>query len=764
MGAASGPAPDGTFPGVVGRTVRDSTPWWPAPVAAPPGSPNIVVIVVDDVGFADLGCFGSEIETPNIDRLAASGLRYNNFHTTALCSPTRACLLTGRNHHSVGMGVVTNWDTGFPGYRGRIARSAGTLAEILRPAGYNTFATGKWHLTPPEETTAAGPFDQWPVQRGFDRFYGFLDGATDQWTPDLVHDNHPVEPPSRPGYHLTEDIVTRSIQLVRDQVSAHPEKPFFLYMCFGTAHYPLHAPREHVDKYRGTFDRGWDTCRAERLARQTELGIVPAGTELAPRMAGVPAWDELDPDERRLCARLQEAYAGMLDHTDAHIGRFLDSLVDVGQHEQTLVVFLSDNGATLEGGRVGSVNWLRYINGLPDDDLDEALAVLDDIGGPTTSPVYPMGWGQAGNTPLKRFKQNTHGGGVRDPLIVSWPGRITDGGAIRTQYCHAVDVVPTVVDVLGIDPPAELGGVPQQPIEGVSLAPTFGDPAAPSAKQVQYFEMLGNRAVWRDGWKAVTYHAPGQDFDDDRWELYHVAEDFSECHDLASQFPERLDELVDLWWAEAGRHQVLPLDDRILERFHVPKPRPITDRSTFTYYPGARIPSSASPDVRNVSYTITAHVDRPASGGHRLDDGRAGDGRAGDGVIVSCGDRFSGYALFVHDDRLVHDYNCGGVHHVVRSSTPLPTGPSTLEFRFTRTGHLQGVGSLHVDGHEVGSAPIPRTLGTTVGPTGVSIGRSALSPVSDLYDRPFEFAGTIAKVVFEIGDDREAAGPVDIHD
>jgi len=716
------------FEGVIGRTVAESTPWWPQPTLPPAGSPDVVVVVLDDVGFADLGCFGSAIRTPHVDRLAADGLRYNNFHTTALCSPTRACLLTGRNHHSVGMGVVSNWDTGFPGYRGRVSRRAGTLAEVLRGSGYATFAVGKWHLAPIEETTAAGPYDQWPLQRGFDRYYGFLDGATNHWAPDLVYDNHRVEPPQRNGYHLTEDLVDRATEFLRDHLSVLPEKPFFLYLCFGTAHSPLHAPREYIDAYRGAFDHGWDRERDEVLRRQVELGIVPPGTELAPRNAGVRPWSELSAAERAVSARLQEVYAAMIEHTDAHLGRLLSSLRD-----NTLVVFLSDNGATLEGGPTGSVNYFRWVNGLPPGEI----ADLDAIGGPTTYPTYPMGWGQVSNTPLKRYKQNTHAGGIRDPLIVHWPGHVATPGAVRTAFVHAVDIAPTVLDLLGTPPPDEIAGVPQAPVEGTSFAATLTDPAAPSQKGAQYFEMLGNRAIWRLGWKAVTYHTPGTDFDADRWELYHLDSDFSECRDLAQSHPDLLAELVELWWSEAARYGVLPLDDRILERFLVPKPRPITDRSTFVYYPGARIPGEGAANVIDVSYTVTAHVSA-----------------LGDGVLLCHGDRFSGYSFFVQDGHLVHDYNCAGVHTVVRSAAPVPKGARELRYRFTKTGRLRGTGALDVDGVAVATVEVPQTLGIHMNAIGVSVGRNPLSPVSPLYESPFDFSGRLDRVVIELGDDR----------
>ncbi len=722
MGAEDG------FGGLIGRTVAESTPWWPEPLLPAAGSPDVVVMVLDDVGFADLGCFGSAIRTPHIDGLAGNGLRYNNFHTTALCSPTRACLLTGRNHHSVGMGVVSNWDTGFPGYRGRVSKRAGTLAEVLHGIGYATFAVGKWHLAPIEETTAAGPYDQWPLQRGFDRYYGFLDGATNHWAPDLVYDNHRIEPPMHDGYHLTEDLVDRACEFVRDHVSVLPEKPFFLYLSFGTAHSPLHAPRPFIEAYRGAFDQGWDRCRDDVLGRQVDLGVVPAGTRLAPRNTGVQPWDELSASQRAVSARLQEVYAAMIEHTDVHIGRLLSALRD-----NTLVIFLSDNGATLEGGPTGSVNYFRWVNGLPAGEITD----LDAIGGPTTYPSYPMGWGQVSNTPLKRYKQNTHSGGIRDPLIVSWPGHVAGAGTVNTSFVHAVDVAPTVFDLLGVGPPGDIAGVPQMPIEGTSFAATLSGRSPLPAKSVQYFEMLGNRAIWRLGWKAVTYHTPGTAFDDDRWELYHLDTDFSECRDLAETHADVLAELVELWWSEAGTHHVLPLDDRILERFLVPKPRPITGRSTFVYYPGARIPGEGAANTIDVSFTITAHV-----------------ARGGDGVLICHGDRFSGYSLFVQDGHLVHDYNCAGAHTTVQSSAPVPPGASTLRYRFTKTGRLRGTAALEIDGTHAGSVEVPQTLGTHINAIGVSVGRNPLSPVSPLYEAPFPFSGALEKVVVELGDDR----------
>ena len=614
----------------IGHTTDESTPYWPQPASAPAGAPNVIYIVFDDMGFADLGCYGSEIATPHIDALAAGGLRYTNFHTTALCSPTRAALLTGRNHHSVGMGGLADWDLGFPGMRGRISRSAGTLAEMLRAQGYNTFATGKWHLTPTFETSPAGPFDQWPLQRGFDRFYGFLEGETNQFHPELTLDNHHIDAPDREGYHLSEDIVDTSIGFIRAQQMVTPDKPFFLYLCLGAQHAPHHAPAAFIDKYVPVFEKGWDLTRSERLARQKAMGIVPADTLLPERNAGVKAWDSLSDDERRLAVKLQAAFAGMLEHADLQIGRLLDDLAQAGKLANTVIALISDNGASQEGSPFGTVNALRYFNGVRDT-LAENLAHIVEIGQAHLNNNYPLGWAMAGNTPLKRYKQNTHGGGVRDPLILHYPKRITDRGGIRHQFHHVCDITPTVLELTGVAPPEAIAGVTQQPIEGTSLAYSFAAPMAPTRKRTQYFEMLGHRGIWHDGWKAVTWHRPGTSFDADQWELYHLDRDFNEMNDLAAEQPARLQEMVRRWFSEAGACQVLPMNDT-LNRFVSSNPYSVAARRHWELLPGCgRIAQAAAPDIRNRSYRITAHVEMPAGGAS--------------GVLIAQGDWCGGYAL-----------------------------------------------------------------------------------------------------------------------
>lgn len=734
---------EGRFGGVIGRTYLDSTPWWPEPARPPRGAPDIVFIVLDDVGFADLGCYGSEIETPNVDRLAATGLRYTNFHVTAMCSPTRACLMTGRNAHAVGMGIIAEWATGFPGYRGRITRRAATLAEMLRDHAYNTLAVGKWHLVPMAEATAAGPFEDWPLGRGFDRWYGFHGALTDQWHPELFEDNHPVHAPERDRYHLSGDLVDRALAFVRDQRAAAPDRPFFLYLAFGACHWPHHVPREYIEKYRGWYDRGWDALRAERLARQKALGIVPPNTRLAPRNPGVPAWEDLSADERRVSARLQEVYAAFLDHTDAQIGRLLAGLEAFSRADNALVLLLSDNGASPEGGPLGAVNARKHM-GYERDTLRDGLLALERLGTEHAFNHYPMGWAQASNTPLKWYKKDTHGGGIRAPLVVRWPARIRDPG-IRTQYHHVTDVVPTVLEVLGTEAPIVYKGVAQLPAHGVSMAYTFDAPGTPTRKVTQHYELLGDRAIWHRGWKAVARHEKGVDFDADRWELYHVDEDFSECHDLADTHPEKLRELVELWWSEAGAFVVLPLDDREYER--VAADVAARARAVYTYYPGmARIDRLSGPDVSDRSYSITAHVEIPATGA--------------EGVLLAAGSRFAGYVLYVKDGRLVHEYvYAQDARIVIRSDVPVPTGRCTLGYQFTRTGPRQGRAALHIDAKRVAAAEVPKTWPIYALAGGVLCGRDGGSPVSDAYACPFEFTGTLHRVVVELRDDGQADLP-----
>lgn len=700
--------------------------------------PNVVIVVLDDAGFADLGAFGSSIRTPNIDRLAAEGLRYTGFHTTGLCSPSRAALLTGRNHHTVGMRTIANFATMDENNLGRITPGAATLAEMLRGNGYNTLAVGKWHLVPLHETTPAGPFNNWPLGKGFERYYGFLDGGTNQWLPELVSDNHHVEPPRRDGYHLTEDLVDHAIEFVREQQSARPDTPFFLYLTLAAPHAPHQAPKEFIDRNAGRFSQGWDQERIDRLARMKQMGIVPASTELAPSNPGVQAWSSLSADDRRVFERFQEAYAGFVEHTDTHLGRLFDFLREIGALDSTIVFLMSDNGASQEGGLLGTTNILSGANGVPMSTAAN-LAGIDGIGGHLHTN-YPLGWAQASNTPFRRYKQNVHFGGVRDPLIVRWPAGIPDRGGIRAQFSHLIDVVPTVLDVIGVKAPTSVNGVRQLPLAGVSMRSSFAGATAPPRHVTQYFEMYGHRGIYHDGWKAVTYHVKGTPFDRDVWELYHVAEDFSEVHDLASQRPEKLREMIALWGREATRYGVFPLDDRTLELRGAPKRGAPGTRSTFTYYSGTTyINTNAAPDTKNRSYSITADVDRPSG--------------AEDGVLLAHGDETSGWTLYVRDNRLVHEYNYLGEMIRVVSDIVVPAGRSTLRYVFTKSGELRGTGALFVNGQPAGEVAMPHTLPNVISYEGLSVGRDALSPVSPRYAtlNEYPFRGTIRRVTVELG-------------
>jgi arylsulfatase A-like enzyme len=732
------------FGGVIRRYRNESTPWWPEPVRAPDRAPNVLVVLLDDVGFAQLGCFGSDIDTPTFDRLAANGLRYTNFHTTALCSPTRACVLTGRNHHRVGVGRVTDLATGFPGYHARIGKEHGFLSEMLVPVGYGAYAVGKWHLTPDDERHLGASRARWPLGRGFERFYGFFGGETHQFAPSLVADNHRVAPPRswEDGYHLTEDLADRAMEFVADLHAAEPDKPFFLYLCTGACHSPHHVPPDWIGRYRGRFDAGWDAWREAIFVRQQQLGLLPAGTELSPRPEWVPAWDSLPADEQRLAARYMECFAAFLSHADHHVGRLLDFLDEIGRLDNTLVLALSDNGASSEGGRTGSINDARPWN-LAGTPVEEALARLDELGGPRVHNNYPWGWTVAGNTPFRRWKREVHEGGVADPLIVSWPARINAVGEVRRQYVHAVDLLPTVLDVVGVAPPAEIGGVTQTPLDGASFATTFDEPDAPSPRDVQYYEMLGCRAVYRDGWKAVVYHPlfdQSVRFDDDRWELYQVAVDASECHDLADEHPDTLRELISLWWSEAERNNVLPLDNSPFDRVFGEERPEHAARRRYVYYPLAGpVPEEAAVNVRNRSHRITAEVDVPEGGA--------------EGILLAQGSALGGYVLFVLDGRLHYAHNFVGFEqHRLTSAVELTPGAHKLQFRFDKTGEHQGHGSLVVDGETLATGDIPRFTPTRFSITddGLTCGYDLGMPVVDDYQAPFRFTGRLHRVIVDV--------------
>jgi arylsulfatase len=728
----------------IGRTYKDSKPAWELPPQAPKGAPNVIYLVLDDVGYAQLGCYGSEIQTPNLDRLAAGGLRYTNFHTTSLCSPSRACLLTGDNHHSNHLGVITEAATGYPGYDGRMPRSQATIAEILKQTGYSTFYIGKWHQAPPDETSDAGPYDHWPLGMGFERFYGFLGGETNQWFPDLVYDNHRVERPNRPGYHLTEDLTDRAIEFIAEQKQITPDKPFFMNLAYGAGHAPHHVAKKYIEMYKGKFDKGWDKTREETLARQKAMGIVPPNTQLAPRNSDVKPWDQLTADERRLFARMEEVFAGFLTHCDENIGRLLAFLESRNLMENTLLVVVSDNGASQEGREIGTFNESLYFNQIPES-ADMNMKLIDELGGPMTYPHYPLGWAMAGNTPFQRYKQETHAGGITDPMIVHWPKMIKEKGALRSQYHHMIDITPTVLEMIGIAQPRVVNGVDQRPMDGMSLAYTFNDAKAPTRREMQYYEMLGHRAIYYKVWEAVTMHMRGVDFDKDPWELYNVTEDFSESHDLAAENPERLREMKERWWSEAGRYNVLPLDDRGVIR-SLEQPGLNRPRTVVTYYPGmASVPRGNMLNFRGRSYSITADVEIPSGGA--------------EGVLFALGGRFGGFSFFVQKNRLNYSYNWVGLErYTVTSTEPVPAGSLKLRVEFTSAGPGSGTAALFINDKRVGEGKIARLVPITFGLSeGVTVGRDPSTPVTESYQSPFSFSGTIKKVVMELKEDARQA-------
>ena len=715
---------------------------WPTPATPPPGSPNIVLMMLDDVGFADFGCYGSEIDTPCIDQVAARGVRYSGFHTTAMCSTTRAALLTGRNHHAVGVGCLANFDSGYPGYRGKISKDAPTLAETLREVGYRNYMVGKWHVTPLTETGPTGPFDGWPLGRGFDRFYGFLDAETDHYSPELVRDNSHIEAPGTyaSGYHLTEDLFDQAIGYIQGHIAASPKIPWFLMLTPGACHAPHQAPKPLIDKYDAIFSKGWDQCRKDRLQRQIELGVVPKGTQLPPRNDRVKAWADHSADEQRVFSRLAGAYAAMLEHTDQQLARLMNFLHAAQLTENTLVLLLSDNGASQEGGPNGFVNAMGPFNGQPES-MQTKLARLDDIGGPDTHSNFPWGWAMASNTPLKRYKQNTHGGGIRDPLIVSWPAKLPTDGSVRSQFCHVSDLAPTILELLGVESHHRPGiGTP-----GCSFAASLHDAYAATAKDVQYFEMFGHRGLVHDGWKAVAYHEPGTAFEDDEWELYHLAEDFNEVHNLAEVEPERLQQLQSLWWQQAETNQVLPLDDRFAPRFAENAERHRGGRTHYTFWPGmGHLPSDVAPDLRSRSYRISVDLDV-------LSD-------RDNGVLIAHGDATGGYSLYMDNGHLVHDLNIGGTHQLLTSPEPVLPGRRELAFVMQRQpqddNSVIGRASLRVDDVEVAELSTNSIFTLMISWSGLDIGFDRGTTVGN-YASPFTFSGKLHKVTVDLSDDQE---------
>ena len=733
------------FGGRIGRDWRDSEPWWPPEPAPPAGAPNVVLVVLDDVGYAQLGCYGSDIETPVMDGLAASGVRLANFHTTSLCSPTRACLLTGRNHHRSGMGRVADLAVGFPGYWGKPPRENGYLSEILRGAGYATYAVGKWHLTPEDETNVAGSRATWPLSRGFDRWYGFHGGETHQFVPALYHDSHSVRPPAEfaDGYHLTEDLAGRAIEFVGDLRAVDADRPFFLYFATGACHSPHQPPARWREHYRGRFDLGWDAWREQAYQRQLAEGLLPASTRLSGRPPWVPAWDSLDGRDQQVAARFMECFAGFLSHTDEQLGRVLTFLAEIGDMDNTIVVVVSDNGASAEGGATGSINDVRMVN-LDPASNDEMHDRIDEIGGPLSHNNYPWGWTMAGNAPFRRWKREVHEGGIADPCIISWARGGLDAGGIRQQFTHAIDVLPTLAELIGIGLPERIVGIEQSRIDGQSFGYLLGQgtASAPERHETQYSEMFGSRAIYHQGWKAVTFHPvgplyddqdPNAPFDEDVWELYDVRTDLSETNDLAASHPERLNELIELWWAEAARNDVLPLDNRVLWALVHPKPDHRRPREKYRYFPGgAQVPEPVAVNVRNRSHALIADITVP-------------DGGA-DGVLLALGSALGGFSLHILDGRLRYVHNLyGKERHVVAAAEPITPGEHHVEYVFTKDDGLGGSGVLSCDGLPIAAGAIPRF--TPSGFNGVGVGLTCgyeWGPaVGDGYEAPLRFGGLI---------------------
>jgi len=761
------------FRGSINVDIRDSVPDWTPfePPRAPDGAPNVVYIVLDDVGYSAMSCYGGPIPTPNIDAIAARGARFTQWHTTALCSPTRSCLLTGRNHTRNSMACITEAAIGFPNASGTIPPENGMLSEILGERGWNTYMVGKWHLCPTDEMNLAATRRNWPSGRGFERWYGFLGAETNQWYPDLVYDNHPVDQPRSPeqGYHLTDDITDKAVEFIKDAKAIAPDKPFFLYYAPGACHAPHQAPKEWIDKFAGQFDQGYEAIREETLARQKKLGLVPDDTELPPvNPIGTPEsrsgpdhkpfpaldytrpWDTLNADERRLFARMAEVYAGFLAHADHHIGRLLAYLEQTDQLDNTLVVVVSDNGASGEGGPNGSVNEMKFANGI-DDDLAENLAKLDDLGSTKTYNHYANGWAMAFNTPFKMWKRYEFSGGTSDPCIISWPTGAPVRGELRHQYHHAIDIVPTILDILGVENPETIKGHTQSPIDGMSMRASLDDASADSGRRTQFYSMLGSRAIYHEGWKAVTTHptiAGWGNFNADEWELYHVEVDRSETKNLASEHPDKLRELVNVWFAEAGANIAFPLDDRsAVEILTTARPQLTAATDRYVYYPDtAPVSEWQAVNTRNRSFSIGALVDIPAAGA--------------EGVLFAIGARFGGHALYVKDNRL-HYVNSfvGAVEQQVVGTKDIPIGENLiLSASFDKEGMdpdaATGTLSLYHGDEKVGEGHIKTQLGAfAIAGAGLYVGRHSGEPITDDYPGPppHRFTGgTINRVAVDV--------------
>lgn len=743
------PKPDPAFKGKIGETYRDSTPDYPQPVTAPKGAPNVLLVLLDDVGFGMCSTFGGPVPTPHLDKLAKNGLIYNQFHTTALCSPTRAALLTGRNHHSCGTGVIIEMGTGYPGYTGIIPRSTSVVAQTLRDNGYATAMFGKAHNTPEPEISPAGPFHNWPTGQGFEYFYGFNQGETNQYFPTLYRDTRPVAQPKSPdqGYHFMADMTDEAITWTQNVRAANPNKPWFNYFSTSGIHAPHQPPQEYRDKYRGKFDYGWDRQRELTHARQLEMGMIPKGTKLTPRDPNIPSWETRSADEKKVYTRLMENYAGYMDYTDHEVGRLIDSLAASGELENTLVMYVvGDNGASAEGGLEGTFSELASLIGVQLG-LESTIKRIDEIGGPRSEPHVPVGWAWAMNAPFQWTKQvASHFGGTRNPLVVHWPRGIKAKGQIRDQFHHVIDVVPTILEACQITEPKVVNGIVQKPIEGVSMLYSFEDAKAPSRRQTQYFELATNRAIYSDGWVACSrYGYPwmtagrGMDFIDAPWELYHIRDDFSQAVDLAAQQPGKLEELKAKFLEESKKYDVFPLDPRFSERLD-PKLREAGEpRTSWTYYGNTVwLPEPIGPKLFPRSHTITAELTIPKGGS--------------EGVITCAGAFSAGWSLYIRDGKPVFRYTGFEISDTtIVGTVAVPEGKVTLKTEFISEGSREGAGTLKffVNGKPAGEGRITHTF-FRHGLEPFEVGRDSITSVSPDYQSPFSFTGTIEKITLDL--------------
>ena len=736
------------FRGKIAKSYADSEEWWPEPTVPAKGTPNVIVFLLDDTGFGQIGSFGGVINTPNIDKLAANGLRYNNFHTTALCSPSRATIMAGRYPHTIGLGSHSLTAMGFPGYNAMIPENCKSVANHLQESGFVNYAIGKWDHTPLYEVSQVGPFDRWPSGEGFDHYFGFMAADANCFQPVAFQDHTPIEPWIGAGedYIWEKDMADKAIHYITGHESIKPDLPWMVFWAPVAMHSPHHAPKSYIDAYKGKFDKGWDKVREEILANQLELGIVPKGTQLTKRAEAIPAWDDLPDVEKRLYARQMEAFAGQLTHVDEQIGRIVDKLEELGELDNTLILLTADNGASGEGGLTGTHNETYVLNGLQTP-LENNLRHIDEWGSASTYPHYHAGWALAGNTPFQYFKQIVHRGGQSDALIVHWPDKIKEKGAIRTQYHHIADIAPTIIEATGVEFHEKIHGHKQRPFDGISFAYTFTDGDAADRRTEQLYELFGNRALYQDGWKAVTIHGNRMPwntnsvspFEDDVWELYNLKEDFSEANDLAAEFPERLEKMKVRWDELAQEQQVYPLYDDMVMRLSKQQDRLFAGQTEFVYhYPGARrIAEKASAPVKNKSHTIETTLDLDGSE---------------EGVIVACGGFTGGYTLFIKDGRVHYNYNYfDGVYW--KMSAPLPKGETDIKFNFIKTGNFKGKGELFVNGKKLSEVDMPQMhLSTFSLSETFDLGEDTGTPVSDSYDDHFYFKGDLKKVEIKLTD------------